>query len=265
MKLENRDRHSLPVTRFVRVPEFSGAVVRDAQRVHHVCSIRRQVSWPSASQLKQARDHKFRPCCELVEAWKTFARCDDQRDIVRIRNQPFPQRGHAVVIREARDKLFLFLRFEQWTKYRWINIGRSWRRKYLLSPEIQIAPTNQYDSAVHRLFQVTANIYDATSTNLYPTVFRPLFETRSNGVFLAGFTNDNRVTTLGEWLVSNPCNHVPLVIAARKGFPKLQRVREHGLELLVARRLQFTRLAHKPAAEWNKRDVHVEHLEPLRH
>src|SRR5437868_15062927 len=39
--------------------------------------------------------------------------------------------------------------------------------------EIQIAPTNQYISAVHRLFQVTANIYDATSTNDFPTVFRP--------------------------------------------------------------------------------------------
>ncbi len=107
--------------------------------------------------------------------------------------------------------------------------------------EIQIAPTNQYDSAVHRLFQVTANIYDATSTNLYPTVFRPLFETRSNGVFLAGFTNDNRVTTLGEWLVSNPYD-VPLVIAARKGFPSFNEFAT-WTELLVARRLQFTRLA----------------------
>src|SRR5436305_7398353 len=62
--------------------------------------------------------------------------------------------------------------------------------------EIQIAPTNRYDAAVHRIFQVTANIYDATSTNDFPSVFRPLFETRSNGVFLAGFTNDNRVGTL---------------------------------------------------------------------
>ena len=34
--------------------------------------------------------------------------------------------------------------------------------------QIQIYPTNQYTSAVHRLLQVTANIYDATSTNLYP-------------------------------------------------------------------------------------------------
>src|ERR1043166_7019661 len=64
--------------------------------------------------------------------------------------------------------------------------------------EIQIAPTNQYSSAVHRLFQVTANIYDATSTNDFPAVFRPLFDARSNGVFLAGFTNDNCVSRSEE-------------------------------------------------------------------
>src|ERR1700722_6818496 len=40
---------------------------------------------------------------------------------------------------------------------------------------IQIYPTNQYTPAVHRLLQVTANIYDATTTNYYPSVFRPVF------------------------------------------------------------------------------------------
>ncbi len=40
---------------------------------------------------------------------------------------------------------------------------------------IQIYPTNEYTPAVHRLLQVTANIYDATTTNFYPSVFRPLF------------------------------------------------------------------------------------------
>ena len=107
--------------------------------------------------------------------------------------------------------------------------------------QIQIAPTNQYSSAVHRIFQVTANVYDATSTNLYPAVFRPLFETRSDGVFLAGFTNDNRVSTLGEWLDGNP-HGIPLVIAARKGFPNFNEFAMLS-EFLVSRRLQFTRLA----------------------
>src|SRR5437868_15262436 len=47
--------------------------------------------------------------------------------------------------------------------------------------QIQIAPTNQYSSAVHRVFQVTANIYDAMSTNDSPSVFRPLFLTTDSG------------------------------------------------------------------------------------
>lgn len=105
--------------------------------------------------------------------------------------------------------------------------------------EIQIAPTNQYSAAVHRVFQVTANVYDATSTNLYPAIFRPQFETRSNGVFLAGFTNDNHVSTLHEWLDSNP-HGVPLVIATRKGFPNFNEFAT-WTEFLVSRRLQLTR------------------------
>src|SRR6202167_6223378 len=52
---------------------------------------------------------------------------------------------------------------------------------------LQIYPTNQYTPAVHRLLQVSANIYDATTTNYYPSVFRPLFwktnEVIGDGVF----------------------------------------------------------------------------------
>ena len=40
---------------------------------------------------------------------------------------------------------------------------------------IQIYPTNQYTPAVNRLLQVTVNIYDATTTNYYPSVFSPDF------------------------------------------------------------------------------------------
>ena len=40
---------------------------------------------------------------------------------------------------------------------------------------IQIYPTNQYTPSVHRLLQVTANLYDAQNTNFFPSVFRPIF------------------------------------------------------------------------------------------
>ncbi len=105
--------------------------------------------------------------------------------------------------------------------------------------EIQIAPTNQYRAAVHRILQVTANLYDATSTNDSPAVFRPLFATTSNGVFLAGFTNDHRVSTLAAWLDSNP-HGLPLVIAARKGFPNFNEFTLRS-DILMQRKLEVTR------------------------
>src|SRR5262245_43800714 len=68
----------------------------------------------------------------------------------------------------------------------------SWllRSELGLNPNrIQLYPTNQYTPAVHRLLQVTANIYDAVSDRslgfqnppsssppTFPVVFRPLFE-----------------------------------------------------------------------------------------
>jgi hypothetical protein len=105
--------------------------------------------------------------------------------------------------------------------------------------DIQVFPTNQYDVAVHRIFQVTANLYEATTTNVLPAVFRPLFESRSNGVFLAGFTNDHRVSTLGAWLESNT-NGLPLVIGAKKGIPNFNEFTLRS-DILVQRRLQVTR------------------------
>jgi len=72
--------------------------------------------------------------------------------------------------------------------------------------QIPVFPVNYYTPSVHRLFQLAANIYDATTNrpfvtgqNVYPycpTVFRPLFEwarvptgygTNANVVFITGF------------------------------------------------------------------------------
>ncbi len=47
-----------------------------------------------------------------------------------------------------------------------------------------------YTPAVQRVLQLAANIYDATTTNYYPSVFRPTFTTGTNGnVFITGYTN----------------------------------------------------------------------------
>jgi hypothetical protein len=49
-----------------------------------------------------------------------------------------------------------------------------------------------YTPSVQRLLQLSANIYDASTTNFYPTVFRPLFSVDQQGnVFITGYTNLN--------------------------------------------------------------------------
>jgi hypothetical protein len=66
--------------------------------------------------------------------------------------------------------------------------------------QIQIYPNNQYTPAVHRLLQVTANLYDCTTNRIFgaatnypycPSVFRPFFrriDTGSNSiVVIAGY------------------------------------------------------------------------------
>ena len=54
------------------------------------------------------------------------------------------------------------------------------------SNRVEIYPTNRYTSAIHRMFQLTANIFDATTNRgtifpYYPSVFRPVF-TNNAGV-----------------------------------------------------------------------------------
>ena len=102
-----------------------------------------------------------------------------------------------------------------------------------------------YTPAVNRLLQLAANIYDATTTNYYPTVFRPLFSRDQNGLgtnlFVSGYTNVPSVTGLFDprfaapvnvWDLANPSVFsgpvlnapmnvygVPWIIGAKKGFP----------------------------------------------
>jgi len=47
-----------------------------------------------------------------------------------------------------------------------------------------------YSPAVNRVLQLAANLYDASTTNLYPSVFRPIFEMdQFTNLFIVGFTN----------------------------------------------------------------------------
>ena len=67
---------------------------------------------------------------------------------------------------------------------------------------IQIYPTNQYTPAVHRLLQVTANLYDATTNRFnddyphLPTVFRPQFGMIGNSVYITNFAEVTNISSL---------------------------------------------------------------------
>jgi hypothetical protein len=94
-----------------------------------------------------------------------------------------------------------------------------------------------YSPAVQRILQLSANIYDATTTNFFPSVFRPCFSQDTNGnIFITGYTNVDSITGLNDSRLSAPLDvsavllptgtktflnvyGVPWVIGAKKGLP----------------------------------------------
>lgn len=120
---------------------------------------------------------------------------------------------------------------------------------------IQIYPTNQYTPAVHRLLQLAANIYEATSTNSYPSVFRPVFINDGTNISITGYEQVTSITNTADPQLALPVNitslpvaistnsnvsGIPWIIGARKGFPNFN---EFAMEsaFQLTRRLQVTR------------------------
>jgi hypothetical protein len=120
-----------------------------------------------------------------------------------------------------------------------------------------------YTPATHRLLQVAANIYEATSTNSYPSVFRPLFSRDAGGLgtnlFISGFTNVDSVNGLTDSqlalpmeaivlaetnvpIVDLPVNvyGVPWIIGAKRGFPNFNEFSMQSV-VQVTRKLELTR------------------------
>ena len=114
--------------------------------------------------------------------------------------------------------------------------------------EIPVAPTNRYSSAVHRILQMAANIFDATRTNPYPSVFRPIFGSSGRPgddvTYIVGWENDERVSTLQAWLDNNS-NGIPMVVGAKKGLPNFNEFTLRS-DILVTRKLQVTRPSTAP-------------------
>jgi len=131
---------------------------------------------------------------------------------------------------------------------------------------IQVYPSCQYTPAVNRLLQVTANIYDATTTNYYPSVFRPQFwktntldsygnpvtniyivgyqyviePLSSNGppVFTTPVDLDNPNIPFG--LSSNNIYGIPWILGVKKGLPNFNAFEMENV-FYVERELEVTR------------------------
>ena len=142
----------------------------------------------------------------------------------------------------------------------------------VVSSGIQLFPANAYTPEVHRLLQLAANIYDATTnrfekTIVYPhppTVMRPVFRKYSNpaggtGVFISRYTevtNDwQRIRRQNFFDLTNVVlrpqfsfdtdlhiniHGVPWIVGAKKGLPNFN---EYSVESIVqvSRRLEVNK------------------------
>ena len=138
---------------------------------------------------------------------------------------------------------------------------------------IPIYPTNQYTPAVHRLLQVTANIYDCTTTNYYPTVFRPLFWKTNEliggvyqtNIYLTGYQYVQEPLSIsgppiftpptepgdpaipfGLSGMSNNIYGMPWSIGVKKGLPNFNALEMENC-FFIERELQFTRSSAAPS------------------
>jgi hypothetical protein len=136
----------------------------------------------------------------------------------------------------------------------------------LTTENIPLYPTNYYTPAVHRILQLAANIYDASTnqtvplvgsqTNaFFPSVFRPVFTSKNGNVWISGYQEVVRSIPLSfdYWDLARASNNpgtlaginiygVPWVIGAKKGFPNFN---EFAMEtsIGVCRKLKLTKQA----------------------
>jgi hypothetical protein len=135
---------------------------------------------------------------------------------------------------------------------------------------IPLWPTNFYTPSVHRVFQLAANIYDATTNRVFtppgispypylPTVFRPVFANSGKfggQVSIIGYEEVTNASVLVQTMVDlgdpnsrqalkspddvHMVYNVPLVVGAKKGFPNFNEFAMQT-QVQVSRKLQFTR------------------------
>jgi hypothetical protein len=93
-----------------------------------------------------------------------------------------------------------------------------------------------YTPAVNRLLQLAANLYDATTNDVFPSVFRPIFSRYGTNVYITGYTNIVTVSGPSDVVFSTPfdlhtfsqvggvnvqvnIHGVPWILGAKKNMP----------------------------------------------
>ena len=141
--------------------------------------------------------------------------------------------------------------------------------------QIQVYPTNHYAPSVHRLLQLAANIYDASTnrtfnqtfpTNMpasgFPSVFMPVFSNAyaagrgGKGIYITGYLEVTNLDLINRpppfYDLEDPAfvppsqssgflvYGIPFVVGAKKGYPNFN---EFALQsdLIVSRKLEFHR------------------------
>jgi hypothetical protein len=143
---------------------------------------------------------------------------------------------------------------------------------------IQVWPTNFYGQEVHRLLQVAANLYDATTLRKagsrpgdpdFPSVFRPIFGASAGGriIEIIGYDEVETVNEIDAqpWYdlelpaqraaVRGPVNvhGVPLVVGAKKGWPSFNEFAlQTTVELTRKLELQKASPAQKQPTQTNQ-------------
>jgi len=133
-----------------------------------------------------------------------------------------------------------------------------------------------YGASLHRLLQLAANLYDATTppadaAAVLPTVFRPLFRKEGTNVFIAGFREVLVPTTEdlarprdlrdpAELAALQPTDNVygvPWIIGAKKGLPNFNEFAMQSV-FQITRKLQIHRdsLA-APRATWQTNQMYI--------
>jgi len=157
----------------------------------------------------------------------------------------------------AADRL-LRVSSEEWRRINPVAYGQTFGLNQAFDTRnIPVVVSNRmvYTPAVHRLLQLAANMYDASTNDFFPSVFRPHFVRRGDDVFVTGFDDVSTATAaaltepldivtfsgLRQRISTDPAQPtrtnvygVPWIVGAKKGLPNFN-------EMAVENVFQVTR------------------------